>query len=368
MVLASVCEVTAEMMRPVVPAWVTGQTAPVTGLGPMPGQDPLEAARVVAGELPAFAHLPQLPGRGPSGSAAGRTAALLVDVHVDLQPSGWRVTDRAGLDETRARSALSSDLDAAEQVFTAWTGPLKVQADGPFTLAVALDRPRGDAVLADPGARRDVADSLAEGLRVHVADLRRRIPGAVPVVQLDEPLLVDVLAGAVPTASGFGRLRPVTEAEVRSTLRRIADALAPCPVVVTVGRHLSAPVRGELPPTLLWDALGGSGIAGLGLDPAGAPTVALDRLAALVESGVTPWLSVLRVATPVGPPERPDTIARSVVDLWTRLGFPASAAAAGLVVTPDTGLARLSAADARRVLRLLAAVGPAVAEDAAGRS
>lgn len=350
------------------PVWVVDGSAPATALGPMPGTDPVEAARVVAGELTGFPHLPQLPGRGPSGSSAGRTAALLVDVHVDLQPSGWRVTDRPGRDETRARSALSSDLDAAEQVWDGYTGPFKVHADGPFTLAVALDRPRGDAVLADFGARRDVADSLVEGLRGQVADLRRRIPGAVPVVQLDEPRLADVLAGAVPTASGFGRLRPVTEAEVRTTLRRFADALAPSPVVLSVGPHLSAPSPGELPPTLLWDAIAGSGVAAVCLDPAGAGTDLLDRIGGLVESGVTPWLSVVRVRTPVGPPVRADAVAHAVVDLWTRLGFPAASATHGVVVTPDSGLAHLSVAQARSVLSLLAAIGSAVAEDAGSRS
>ncbi len=352
--------------RPV-PIWVSGDDAPVTGLGPMPGTDPLEAARTVAGELPGFPHLPQLPERGPSGSAAGRTAALLVDVHVDLQPSGWRVTDRPGRDETRARSALSSDLDAAEQVWDGYTGPFKITALGPFSLAVALDRPRGDAVLADSGARRDVADSLAEGLRQHLADLHRRLPGALPVVQLDEPLLVEVLAGAVPTASGFGRLRAVTEAEVRLTLRRIADAVAPVPLVVAVGGHLSAPSPDELPESLLWDALAGAGVVGLGLDPSGAGTAELDRLAGLVEAGVTPWLSVVRVQPPPGPPMRAQDTAVRVVNLWTRLGFPAATATAGVVVTPDTGLASLSGTAARRVLSMLTAIGQAVAEEAGGR-
>lgn len=349
--------------------WRVPDAAAVTGLGPVPGTDPLEAARVVAGELAGFPHLPQLPDRGPSGSSTARSAALLVDLHVDLQPSGWRVTDRAGLDEHRAASALASDLDAAEEVWDGYRGPFKVQADGPFTLAVAIDRPRGDAVLADSGARRDVAASLTEGLRVHVGDIRRRIPGALPVVQIDEPLLATVLAGGVPTSSGFGRLRAVTDAEARDTLRRLADALAPVPLVVSVGARLSAPSPDELPSTLLWSALDGAGLRGLGVDPVALGTADLDRLAELVESGVAPWLGALPTsAVAAGPPPRPDAVAATVLDLWERLGFAAATAATGLVVTPDAGLAALSPADARRGMSLLRRVGPAVAEVAADRS
>lgn len=376
---------------PTAPRWAVTDAAAVTGLGAMPGTDALEAARVVAGELGGFPHLPQLPARGPAGSAVARSAALLVDLHVDLQPSGWRVTDTGGMDEARARSALGEDLDAAEEVWDGWTGPFKVQADGPFTLAVALDRNRGDAVLADSGARRDVAASLTEGLRVHVADLARRMPGASVVVQVDEPMLATVLAGGVPTASGFGRLRAVTDAEVRATLRRLADALSPVPLVVCVGSRLSAPSPSELPDRLLWDALDGSGIAGLGLEPGALDDTALDRLAVLVEAGVTPWLAALRApgalsatdqdvaarrrgaqdgelsAPPTGAAGGVRDVARTVVDLWRRLGFSPGSAAAGVVVTPERGLSTLSPADARTVLARLVAVGPAVAEDAAGR-
>lgn len=386
---------------PDIPRWAVPGSAAVTGLGAMPGTDALEATRVVAGELAGFPHLPQLPARGPAGSAVARSAAMLVDLHVDLQPSGWRITDAGGMDEGRARSAVGEDLDAAEEVWDGYVGPFKVQADGPFTLAVALDRSRGDAVLADSGARRDVAASLTEGLRVHVADLARRIPGASLVVQVDEPLLATVLAGGVPTASGFGRLRAVTDAEVRATLRRLADALSPVPLVVCVGSRLSAPSPSELPDRLLWDALDGSGIAGLGLEPGALDDTALDRLAVLVEAGVTPWLAALRPADVLAADDRggidadsidPDggtrdrsgrigdlsapprgaaggvrDVARTVVDLWRRLGFPPGSAAAGVVVTPARGLATLSPADARRVLSRLVSVGPAVAEDAAGR-
>ena len=46
----------------------------------MPGTNPAEAMRVIAGELPDFPHLPELPDRGPGADLTGRTAALLVDM------------------------------------------------------------------------------------------------------------------------------------------------------------------------------------------------------------------------------------------------------------------------------------------------
>ena len=76
----------------------------------MPG----EAVATVLGELPQLPHLPELPGRGPGADLVGRTAALLVDLHVDLQPSGWRLVDRPGMDERRARAYLGEDLDELE--------------------------------------------------------------------------------------------------------------------------------------------------------------------------------------------------------------------------------------------------------------
>ena len=45
-----------------------------TALGSLPGTDPLEAARLVLGELPDLPHLPELPARGQHADLAGRPA------------------------------------------------------------------------------------------------------------------------------------------------------------------------------------------------------------------------------------------------------------------------------------------------------
>jgi hypothetical protein len=54
------------------------------------------AARIVAGELPDFPYLPELPARGPGADLAGRTAALLIDMPVETTPGGWRIAERPG--------------------------------------------------------------------------------------------------------------------------------------------------------------------------------------------------------------------------------------------------------------------------------
>ena len=166
--------------------------------------------QLVLGELPDLAYVPEVPGRGAGASMTGRGVAVMAALGADLQPAGWRLTDAPGVDQRRARSLLAQDLDGFEEQAQGYAGTVKVQVAGPWTLAATVERPRGDKVLADFGARRDLAQALAEGLRDHVGDLRRRVPKAAGiVVQVDEPALAAVLSAAIPTASGFGRHRAV---------------------------------------------------------------------------------------------------------------------------------------------------------------
>src|SRR4051794_22897423 len=93
----------------------------------------------------------------------GRTAALLVDLAVDLTPAGWRLVPRPGMDQRRAREFLARDLDALSDIAADYSGPFKVQAAGPWTLAAGLERTRGDRAVVDAGARRAPAHSPAAG-------------------------------------------------------------------------------------------------------------------------------------------------------------------------------------------------------------
>src|ERR1700760_2314866 len=180
----------------------------------MPGTNPAEAMRVVAGKLPDSPHLPELPDRGPGADLTGRTAVLLVEIPVEVTPRGWRLAEHSGRDLARARTMLSSDLDVMEEVLDGFRGALKVQLCGPWTLAATVELPRTlNVAIADPGAVADLTASLAEGAAAHLAEVTKRVPGARLVVQFDEPALSAVAGGEVPTASGLSRLAPV-EADV----------------------------------------------------------------------------------------------------------------------------------------------------------
>jgi methionine synthase II (cobalamin-independent) len=253
-----------------------------TGVGSLPGEDPLEAARLVLGELP-IPFLPELPARGPHADLAGRGAALLHDLHVDLQPTGWRMVPRPSRDGRRARDLLARDLDAFEQVAHGTPPPyLKVQATGPWTLATVLELHRGDRLLADPGAVVDLAQSLAEGLRLHVLDVQRRLPGTTVALQLDEPALTSVLHGRVPTVSGFGTLRVPDVQTVRERLRTVLGAAehtvvhccAPDPPIDLMAQAGAISIDASLPYDE--DALGEAVERGTGLLLGVVPTVGAE--------------------------------------------------------------------------------------------
>lgn len=326
--------------------------ATATGVGSLPFDDRDEAARVVVGELPDLPHLPELPVRGAGADIVGRAATLLVDLHVDLQPSGWRLVDRPGADERRARSMVNGDLDAFEIAAYGYEGPLKVQVAGPLTLAATVELNRGGRAVGDYGARRDLAESLAEGVRAHVADVARRVPGATVVLQLDEPGLPAVLAGSIPTVSGFGRLRAVEAAEAETLLGTVIGA-AGAPVVV----HSCA---ADVPVGLLH----GAGAVAVSLDVDRLGGGVLEELAAAVDAGLALWPGVVPALPPSTPPSDRE-LAQRVVGLWRRLDQDPAAMAARTVVTPACGLAGAAPGWARHAYVLARTTARAFAEVAA---
>ena len=198
--------------------------AAATGLGPLPGTDPREAMRVAAGEAPDLPFLPELADRGAGSERIGRTAVQLVGLHVDIHAGRWRLVDGRSGDQRRALETLERDLDALEEVAGGHAGALKVQLLGPWSLAAALELPKGDKALSDAGAVEDVAVSLAEAVTAHLAEVRHRVPRARVLVQFDEPLLPAVMTGRLPSASGWGRL-PIPEEEVlERVLERVFSA------------------------------------------------------------------------------------------------------------------------------------------------
>ncbi|MFR9797069.1 methionine synthase [Streptomyces sp. MS06] len=309
---------------------------PATGVGSMPGTDAREAAKTVTGSLEDFPFLPELPARGPGADMIGRTAGMLVELYARVEPSGWRIGDRPGRDTRRARSWLGQDLDALEEYTQDYRGPLKVQAVGVWTLAAALELRNGEAALSDPGACRDLAASLAEGLRQHLAEVRRRIPGARVVLQLDEPSLTAVLRGRVRTASGYRTHRAADRQTVEEALRDLA-AVHDGPVVV----HSCAP---DVPFALLRRA----GADAVSFDAALLTERDDEVIGEAVEAGTRLFAGV--VPGTDGPLSDPAGSVLGVRTLWRRLGLPPGLLAEAVTVTPACGLAGASPAYARRVL------------------
>ncbi|MFB9234187.1 methionine synthase [Plantactinospora siamensis] len=308
-----------------------------TGVGSLPGVDIAEAQRIVLGELPALPHLPELPARGPGADLIGRTAALLVDLPVELYAARWRVAARPGRDLRRARDLLERDLDQMTEQAEGFTGTFKIQVAGPLTLAAGIDLPTGPRMLRDAGAVRDLTGSLAEGVRLHVADVRRRLPGATVLLQLDEPSMPAVLAGRVPTESGFGTYRPVETAPATESLRRVVEAAA-APVAV----HCCAP---DVPLELVRAA----GAAAVALDL--TLVRRLDPLGEAIDAGLG-LLAGAVPATPTAPGQRPTSasVAERVGRLWDQLGFPRARLVEQVVVTPACGLAGADPEYARAAL------------------
>ncbi|WP_431042026.1 methionine synthase [Streptomyces sp. P1-3] len=308
-----------------------------TGVGSMPGGDAREAAKTVTGSLETLPYLPELPARGPGADMIGRTAGLLVDLYAHVEPSGWRVGDRPGRDTKRARSWLGEDLDALEEFTQGYTGALKVSAVGPWTLAAALELRNGEVMLSDPGACRDLAGSLVEGLRGHLAEVRRRVPGARIALQLDEPSLTAVLTGTVRTASGYRTHRAVDRGVVEGALRDLAAVADGGEVIV----HSCAPA---VPFALLRRA----GATGVSFDLSLLTEREEEAIGEAVDGGTA--LFVGAVPSLDAPLSDPAGSVMGVRTLWRRLGLSPGTLAESVVITPACGLAGASPAYARAAL------------------
>ncbi|MEH0446556.1 methionine synthase [Streptomyces sp. B21-102] len=324
--------------------------APATGVGSLPGGDAREAAKTVTGSFEDFPFLAELPARGPGADMIGRTAGLLAELYARVEPSGWRIGDRPGRDTKRARSWLREDLDALEEHTQGYEGQLKVQAVGPWTLAAALELRNGEAALSDPGACRDLAGSLAEGLRLHLAEVRRRVPGADVVLQLDEPSLTSVLRGQVRSASGYRTHRAVDRQVVEGTLRDVVGVHGDGPVVV----HSCAP---DVPFALLRR----SGAAAVSFDFSLLTERDDDVIGEAVEAGTRLFAGVVPGVD--APLSDPAGSVMGVRTLWRRLGLRPGLLAEAVTLTPSCGLAGASPGYARRAFAHCVRAARSLADD-----
>ncbi len=344
----------------VVPEAAAWPPAAATSVGSFPGHSAVEAARIVAGELPDLIHVAELPARGPGSDMIGRTGGLLAGVSVDLgmetTPTGWRFAGAAGRPARRAQSFLGEDLDALEQAAQGYAGAVKAQVAGPWTMAASVELRGGERALRDPAAVWDIAEALAEAVRLHVEDLRRRFPEASSVlVQVDEPALPAVLAGRVGTASGLSSYRAVEPADAERALGRVLSGAADAGALPGVHCCAADPPLGLL-------RAAGAGFVSLDITGLGRDTQLDEALGALWESGT----GVLAGCVPaIGTAdrysdERASAPLRSVLH---RLGLTDPRWLARVAVTPSCGLAGATPQWARIALQACRAVGRVVRED-----
>ena len=116
--------------------------------------------------------------------------------------------------------------------------------------------------------------------------MRKRVPGAQVLLQLDEPALPAVLAGNVPTASGLNRLPAPEETDAEAGLRAVTDAARAFTVV-----HCCAP---EVP----FGMIKAAGVQAVSLDLSLLRRDEEDGLAEIVEAG----LGILAGAVPATAP------------------------------------------------------------------
>ena len=173
------------------------------------------------------------------------------------------------------------------------------------------------------------------------------MPGAELVVQIDEPGLPAVLAGAVPTASGWSKHRSVDGPGAVELLSLVTTA---APTVI----HCCA----ARPPIEVFTKSGATGVA-VDISLLGNP--GWDQIAIAAEAGTTLYAGLVPTT---GTLPNPEQAADPLIRRWRELGLDPELLKK-VVITPACGLAASpSPADARARLDLLRRVVDAVGEAA----
>ncbi|MGC4960193.1 vitamin-B12 independent methionine synthase [Gordonia sp. DT218] len=323
-----------------------------TGIGSMPGTDPRETAAVINGELD-LAHLAELPERGAGADMVGRMAAVLVDLPMDAGTWGYRLAARGSAISRNSRDFLRADLDAVEELwdtagFRGTGRPFKIQACGPFTLSASVELRAGHKVLRDRGAWHDVVASTAEGLRELVGEVTRRL-GAEVIVQLDEPMIGQVIDGAVTPLTRFDTIPAVPVADVAESLHGVVEQIGR-PTII----HSCAAPR--------WDLVERLRGVGWSLDVTSPTTADLDGIGSVIDRGD---LLVAGVVPAVRGDQdlRAEIVATRLAALTDRIGLNRKVLSQNVMVSPTCGLAGATPAWAKTALGLCAAAGELLAAD-----
>lgn len=323
----------------------------IAGPSAWPGTEALEAHHaacdVLASPPSAVGGLPgllALPERGPWAGPVGRTLAICEAMPATLEPHGWRLALAGEEVQHRARRTLAADIEAFALASAGFCGPVTTGVLGPLSLAASVWLPVGERAVVDGMARGDLAASLALGVARHAEALTaaRSDAGSVGAVEvvLHEPLLADVLAGAVPTFSGRGRLAALPADGVTETLRSLVGALQGHAVAVQVPAQAAA-IR----------AVGAAAPHALQIDVTALDARGWEAVAEQVEAGVHVRCAVVPHASPELRDD-PAAAARSVLAPWRAIGLPTDQGR--FVLLPRPGVASLSASAAEATLREVA--------------
>lgn len=328
-----------------------------TGVGSMPGSDPLASTAVVAGELPDWPHLAELPARGPGADMIGRAMSLVCEVSQDLAVEAsagrWRRVPAPGRDMRRAERFLADDREAAEQYLLGLDRPFSVPMAGPWTLAAAVVDAWGEASLRDHGYVAELCRAHGAAAGMLAARFQRLFPQADVVVSLDEPLLAAVHEGAIPFSSGYRRHAPIPADELVQGLRWARQA------VHEAGAHLqvhtcAAPV---------WPVIASLRPDSFSFDLTQLATGDAEPLGTWLESGAGTVFGVWPTDRPAAPQD-PDLATGLVGDWLHRLGLRVGEMPGAVAVSPRCGLAGVSQRDAVTALRGVREVARRLADGA----
>ena len=156
-----------------------------------------------------------------------------------------------------------------------------------------------------------------------VADLRRRLPGVTSVVvQLDEPLITQIMRGAIKSASGSGRIRIPSQDEVISLVALFARDNE----LVMHSCAESVPI----------ELIGRTAVNALSLDATLVGRAEYDLLAEMDDRGKSIWFGILGGVDGHLPPV--STTVTFVQNLARNIGLPRG----GMALTHRCGLAGAS--------------------------
>jgi len=169
-----------------------------TGIGSLPHDDPLAAARFALDAFPRLPAAPSLPRRSPTEGMIAQAAWGIAGVLV--LDDGSLLVDEATIDPDLplVDPGVDGEPFVALRTFlhhiAGRVAPFKLQLTGPVTLALALQAVGAHADRAFAVAGRAVVARIEAAL----AAAREVAPGATPVLFLDEPGLTAALDPGFP--------------------------------------------------------------------------------------------------------------------------------------------------------------------------